>query len=400
MDSIKKNTKVAEFVVLLAMIMSLVALSIDAMLPALGQIGLDLGVTSENKTQLIISTIFLGMSFGIIFFGPYSDSFGRKKAVYLGISIFLIGCLVSMLADNFELMLFGRVLQGFGGASCRIVSLAMVRDRFSGNKMAKVMSLIMVIFVIVPALAPAIGQLILWIGHWRQIFGLFLVMGVTCILWMALRQEETLAPENKRAFSPKVILSGVLETIHHPVARAYTLAAGILFGSFIGYLSSSRQILQVQYELGEWFPLSFATLAITIGISSFLNSKLVMKFSMERLTTWALTYITVLSGLFLLGILLGYDDPSLAIFMTILILMFCGIGILFGNLNAMAVEPLGHIAGVANSVIGSIQTLISVGIGAYIGNQYDGTVKPLIAGFFVCSLMGLAIVLLTKKQKV
>ena len=392
----KRNISVPEFVALLALVMSMIALSIDAMLPALGEIATSLGVTDENRSQHIVSTIFLGMSFGVLFFGPFSDSFGRKKAIYLGVGFFLLGSVISLLAQEYEQMLFGRILQGFGGSSCRIVSLAMIRDRFSGNEMARITSLIMMIFVLVPALAPVIGQLILSLAHWRWIFVLFIAIGLLIIVWMYLRQEETLSMSNRREFSFKIIFEGARETIKHHLSLSYTVMAGLSFGAFIGYLSSSRQILQVQYGLGEWFPLSFAVLALAIGCSSFLNSRLVMKFSMLRLVIFAQAYILSISGTLLFFLNVGFE-PNIYQLMLALIMIFFGIGVLIGNLNAMAVEPLGHIAGIANSVIASIQTFVSVCIGAYIGSRYDGTVLPLISGFFLCSLPSLAVLLLISR---
>ncbi len=393
-DNNKLNQR--EFVALMALLMSLVALSIDAMLPALNQIGSSLGVVNKNDSQLIISTVFLGMSFGLMIYGPLSDSFGRKKSIYLGVSIFIAGSFLSMLATNFTMMLVGRFLQGFGAASCRVVSVAMIRDQFSGREMGKIMSLIMIVFVMVPALAPSLGQFILIFSQWRTIFGVLIILGALGIIWLWKRQPETLLVENRVAFSFSTILAGAKETIINPIARGYTIAAGLGFGAFVGYLSSAQQILQGQYKVGDSFAVYFGCLALAIGLSSFINSKLVMKLGMERLCKYALIIITLLSGSFYLYLFKTSGHPPLSFLMTYLALTFLCIGILFGNLNTLAVSPLGHIAGVANSVISSVQTLISVGFGAMIGLSYDGTVIPLVQGFFFLAIASLITIVFTQ----
>ncbi len=386
------------FVALMAFFMSFVALSIDAMLPALGQIAQDLQVANPNDVQLVISSIFLGMGLGLVFFGPLSDSYGRKIAIYLGMAVFMVGCVASILASTFEVMLFGRLLQGLGGAACRVVTLAMIRDRFEGNLMAKVMSFIMIIFILVPALAPSIGQLILYVADWRGIFVFMLILSVLSLVWLFLGQEETLAVERRRPFSLLAIAAGIRETVTNRLARGYTVVAGLIFGAFIGYLSSSQQILQVQYALGDTFALVFGCLALTIGFSSFANSRWVDRVGMEVLCRRALTILVGISALFLPISLFYQGHPPLAMFLVFLSSSFFCFGILFGNFNTLAVQSLGHIAGVANSVIGSLQTLISVILGGVIGSYYNGTVLPLVSGFFILGLCSLVMLIRLLRQ--
>ncbi len=375
------------------MIMSLLALAIDAMMPALGIIGTSLNVKDPNDNQAIISSVFLGMSMGLMLYGPISDSFGRKKAIYLGVFIFLIGDLVSLFAQDFTWMIIGRLLQGFGASACRVVSIAMIRDKFDGKEMAKVMSLIMMVFILVPALAPSFGQLILLFAPWQGIFMLLFFYGIAALLWLGLRQEETLIPENRIAFSYKNIKAGVIETLKHPIALPYTLAGGIMFGAFVGYLSTAQQILMVQYELGDLFSVVFGLLALAIGLSSYANSKLVMKVSMEKLCKVALYVLSITSILFFLFAYYYSGQPPLIAFMLYLSITFFCFGILLGNFNTLAVHPLGHIAGVANSVISTVSTFMSVLIGSIIGQLYDGTVLPLVMGFVGCGVITLVIVL-------
>lgn len=383
------NIGPTEFIILMAVLMSLMALAIDAMLPALDLIGLSLGVNNPNDNQLIISTLFLGMALGLMLYGPISDSYGRKITIYLGVGIFLIGDLISLLSEDFTFMIIGRLLQGFGAAACRVITIAMIRDRFDGPKMAKVMSLIMMVFIMVPVLAPSVGQVILLFSSWRAIFLLLLAYALVGSIWLHFRQPETLAKEKRLPFSLKVILQGIAETIKHPQSRTYTIAAGIMFGAFIGYLSSSQQILQNQYELGNAFSLYFGFLALAIGMASFANSKLVMLVSMEKLCVIALGIISVLSLLFYFYAKSFTGHPPLMAFMAYLSLTFFCFGVLFGNFNTLALHPLGHIAGVATSVISTLQTLLSVGVGYVVGQAYDGSVIPLVEGFLVCSTLTL-----------
>lgn len=388
-NSSKASTVHWSFVALMATLMSFVAFTIDAMLPALGQIGQDLNVTNPNDIQLVISSIFFGMGLGLIFFGPLSDSWGRKPVICMGMGIFILGCTISLFSQSFTTMIIGRLLQGLGAASSRVVTLAMIRDQFSGRAMAKVMSFIMILFILVPALAPSIGQAILLIASWRAIFLVLLSLSGLSVLWLILGQAETLVPEKRLPFSLTTIVSGMVETLKNKTSRTYTLAAGLAFGSFIGYLSSSQQIFQVQYQLGDKFALVFGCLALMIGLSSFTNSKLVDQYGMELLCKKALFFLVILSIIFAPICYFFVGKPPLFLLLLYLGLSFFSFGILFGNFNTLAVEPLGHIAGVASSVISSLQTLIAVTLGGFIGQSYNGTVIPLTIGFFVLGLSSL-----------
>ncbi|MDA8792001.1 multidrug effflux MFS transporter [Bacteriovoracaceae bacterium] len=388
----------SEFIALMALLMSMVALTIDAMLPVLSVVGNDLKVVNKNDVQQIISSVFLGMSLGILIFGPISDSFGRKVTIYFGLILFGLGCLISYLAESMEVMLLGRVMQGFGVASPRVVTLAMIRDLFSGQSMGKILSLVMMIFVLVPALAPFIGQLIVTFAHWRFIFIFFLFVALICGLWLMIRQPETLEKANRIPFEFKQIKNGVFETLINPISRYYTLISGLIFGSFVAYLSLSQQILQKQYALGDKFPQYFAMLALFIGFASFVNSKLLEHYSMELVTKICFLGIFILS--IPINVFLVFNDQliSLMPFIFYLGVTFLFIGILMGNLTSLAVQPLGHIAGVANSVIGSLMTLISGILGVIIGSFYEGTVFPLTLSFFVLSLISLFVLFLCLKK--
>jgi DHA1 family bicyclomycin/chloramphenicol resistance-like MFS transporter len=379
-----------EFVTLMALMMSLVALSIDAMLPALPAIGRDLGLTEQNDTQLVVGSLFLGLAFGQIVYGPLSDCIGRKPAIYGGIALFILGCLLSIAASSFAMMLAGRVLQGLGAAGPRIVTVALVRDQFEGRAMARIMSLVMAVFILVPALAPMIGQGILFIAHWRIIFAFFLLLAVVALIWFWARQPETLPAGQRVPFSWRGIGLAIREACLNRVAFGYTLAAGLIFGAFVGYLATAQQIFQVQYGLAERFPLYFAALALAIGSASYLNARLVMRLGMRPLSGWALKGLSLLSlGFFAIAFATGGLPPLWALMVYLLAAFFCS-GILFGNFNALAMEPLGHIAGVGAAVVGSLTTFISLFAGTLIGQAYNGTVLPLVGGFALLATASLA----------
>ena len=385
----ERHPSLPEFIILVALIISLVALSIDAMLPALPLIANDLGVTEMNDSQYVISVFFAGLAIGQILFGPMSDALGRRPAIIGGFALFSVGCLLSIYATSFEQMLLGRLLQGIGAAGPRIVSVALVRDQFKGREMARVMSFVMTIFILVPVFAPAVGQLVLMLADWRAIFMLFLVLVLIVVSWFYLRQPETLAVHNRIQFSVAQLLLDTVAIFRIRAALGYTLTMGFVFGAFIGYLSSSQQIFQLQYQLHELFPLYFGFLACAIGFASLLNARLVMRFGMRRLSRYALSGICLLSVPFYLYAWTQQGHPQIYLLMAYLLPLFFCFGILFGNLNALAMEPLGHIAGLGSALVGSISTLMSVLFGVLIANAYDQTVLPLVAGFALLGMAGM-----------
>ena len=365
--------------------MALTALSIDAMLPALPQISSDLGVPNPNDRQLIISLIFFGQAIGQLLFGPLSDKTGRKPAIYAGYTLFITGSLISLFATSFPMMLGGRGLQGIGISAPRAVSLALVRDRFEGRMMARVMSFAMTVFVLVPMIAPTLGQGILLLAGWRSIFGSFILFALITVLWFMLRIPETLALENRRPFSVKQIAYSSWEIVKIRPALGYTLTLGLIQGVFLGYLNSSQQIFQEQYGLGDLFPIYFAVISLSLGMASFLNARLVMRFGMQQLVRWALNAIFGFA-VFFLGycITLAGHPPLFGLIAYLMASFFC-VGILFGNMNALAMQPLGHLAGVGAAVVGSLSTLISTFLGTLIGRNYDGTILPFMIGMTVLS---------------
>ena len=373
--------RVGEFVPLIALLISLVALAIDAMLPALPAIGRDLGVVHRNDVQFVVTAVFLGLSMGQIVFGPLSDRIGRKPAIHAGLILFMAGCLMSIFARSFEMMIAGRVLQGIGVSAPRVVTMALVRDQYSGRQMARLMSFTMAVFIIVPTIAPALGQGIQYLAGWRAIFTAFFGVAAISFVWFAIRQPETLPAAGRRPFSPRSIGRAVVEVVKIRTALGYTIASGCVFAPFLAYLSTSQQIFQDVYGTGRLFPLYFGALAFVIGGGSIVNGRLVLKYGMRRLSRVAMTSATLASFAFW-GLAFAFGGvPPFWLFMAYLLFVFLSVGLLFGNLGALAMEPLGHMAGVGATVVASLSGIVSVPLGAYVGYSFDGTLYALIAAY-------------------
>lgn len=376
---------------LLALMMSFVAFSIDAILPALGLIGQDLNILNPNDNQQIITSIFLGLAIGQLLYGPLSDSIGRKKTIFIGFAFFFVGSALCLMAKDMTLMYSGRVLQGFGLSANRIVCIALIRDVYKSDEMAKVMSFIMTIFIIVPTLAPSLGQAILYFSTWKMIFISLLVFTTIVTVWFALKQEETLTIEKRQKFSFKRTSKAVVEIFSNKQSFNYTIISGLIFAAFMTYLNMSQQIFQDLYGKTETFPYYFALIALSIGLASFLNGRMVEKYGMVKIVKTSLYAVITLSGLFLFYIE-SYGNPPFVIFMICLIPIMFSVGFLFGNLNSIAMEPLGHIAGTGASVIGSVSTFISVPISAYVGSLYQDSIQPLIASFLILGIFSIFII--------
>ena len=376
-----------EFILLMAFLTSLVALSIDAMLPALDQIGAELNSKSNQQTYLIISIFFIGMAFGQVFFGPFADARGRRLTILVGLIIFLLGTLVCFLAQSIEILLLGRLIQAFGVSGPRIASMALVRDLYVGDKMARVMSFTTVIFILVPMVAPLIGQVVMLSFGWRHIFTVFAIVGAISGVWFFSRQKETLLRANRVKFNFSQFWQSVLWLIRQPAVMGPTLGMGLIFGAFLAYLSASQTIFQIIYDTGEYFPLLFATLAFAIGAASLFNGIMVVRLGMIKLIRVALL-MTFVFGLTLSVTTLIYNGiPPLWLFVSLMFFGFFFIGLLFGNLNSLAMVPLGHIAGVGAAFIGSISSLLAVPIATFINTFLTDDLLPIAFGFLAFGIL-------------
>ncbi|WP_370853039.1 multidrug effflux MFS transporter [Pararhizobium haloflavum] len=380
-----------EFIAFVAALMALNAMSIDIMLPGLQQIGESLGVADENSRQLVLSAYVLGFGVAQLFFGPLADRFGRRKPLLAGLAIYVICAALAAFAPSFGLLLALRFTQGIGAAATRVIAVTLVRDIYGGRQMAEIMSMVMMVFMVVPVIAPGMGQIIMIFGEWHMIFVAIALFGLAVIAWAVPRLPETLDPDYRRELSLLRIVEGFKIVLTNRTAVGYAFATASIFGALFGFLNSAQQIYVEIYGLGVWFPAVFAFVALFMALSSFLNSRLVGRFGMRRLSHTALLGFIAVCGLWLLVSLAG--TLPLWLFLTFFVAAMFQFGWIGANFNALAMEPLGHVAGTASSVLGFLQTAGGGIIGAMIGQLYNGTAVPMIAGFFTVSVLSLALVL-------
>lgn len=385
------------FIVLVALLTSLLAFGTDAMLPALPEIGAALGLDSDNRVQLIVSSFMLGTGLGQLFFGPFSDYRGRKPAILLGLSIFMAGCVVSLTAQSFEVMLAGRVLQGLGVAGPRTASMAMVRDLYKGREMARIMSFVMAVFILVPALAPLLGQVVMLTWGWRSIFVSFILFAMVAFFWMSFGQPET--HTERRRFSVADLWQATIAVFCSRQTMGFAIVAGLNFAAFVVYLSSAEQIFREIFHVGRLFPLYFAIMALAIGAASITNAKLVVRVGMHMLITRAISALVGFSLIYSIVLALFPAAESLWFFVGWGVLSFFSVGLVFGNVNALAMEPMGANAGIAAAIIGAVSTVLAVAIGVPLAQLYNGSTLPLVAGFVVLGLGCLMMIKVTPRAK-
>ncbi|TRL41953.1 MULTISPECIES: multidrug effflux MFS transporter [Rhizobium] len=389
----------AEFIGMMAMLMALNALAIDIMLPALQQIGEALRVENVNERQFIVSSYLFGFGFAQLLYGPISDRFGRRKPMIFGLALYIVCSFAIVAVPSFSGLLILRFIQGAGAASTRVVTVSIVRDVFGGRAMAEVMSLIMMVFMIVPIIAPGTGQVIMLGGNWHMIFLFIGIMAIAILVWMMLRLPETLAPEDVRPLTLSSIIDGFRIVLTNRMALCYTISATFIFGALFGFINSAQQVYVGIYGLGHWFPVAFAAVAAFMSFSSFLNSRLVGRFGMRRLSHGSLLAFIAITALWLFVQLVGPQPMPFLLFLSFFGLAMFMFGWIGANFNSLAMEPLGHVAGTASSVLGFMSTVGGAAIGALIGQAFNGTALPMVAGFFSVSLVGLVFVLIAEKGK-
>ena len=379
-----------EFIGLIAVLFATIAFSIDAMLPALPEIAAELSPEAPNAAQLILTSFVLGMGIGTLFAGPLSDAFGRRPVILAGAALYCVSALVAYAAPTLEGVLIARLLQGLGSAGPRVVSLALVRDLYKGREMARVVSFAMMIFTLVPAVAPFIGQGIIWVAGWRGIFLAFVVFSALSMLWFWLRQPETVPATARRPLRWQVLRAAFVEVLSHRVVVLSIAVQTLVFACLFATLSATQPILDVVYGEGERFPLWFALIAVVSGTASLINARLVVRLGMRRMVTVTLGAQVVFSAVMLAAKAAGVWPPALAFPAHLLWTtgVFFMVGLTIGNLNALGLEPVGHIAGMAASVMGAIATVASVVLAAPVGMMFDGTAYPLMGGVAVFALAG------------
>ncbi|SCX00147.1 Sulfonamide resistance protein [Agrobacterium rosae] len=386
-----------EFIGLAAALMALNALAIDIMLPGLQEIGASLGVDNENHRQYVISAYLLGFGISQLFYGPIADRFGRRKPMLFGLGIYILSSIAVIFVPSFAGLLVLRFIQGIGSAATRVITISIVRDIYGGRQMAEVMSLIMMVFMVVPVIAPGTGQIVLFFGDWHLIFGFMAAIAAIVTVWMYLRLPETLHPEDVRPLTVASVLQGFKIVLTNRVALCYTIASTVIFGALFGFINSAEQVYKGIYGLGAWFAAAFAGVALFMALSSFLNSRLVGHFGMRKLSHGSLIGFIVITFVWLMAQIFGPQPMPFFLFIVMFALAMFQFGLIGSNFNSLAMEPLGHVAGTASSVIGFMSTIGGSMIGAAIGQAFDGTALPMVGGFFIVSVVGLGFVLLGEK---
>ena len=380
-----------ELVLLLAALMSLMAFSIDSIMPALPALAAEFSPGAPSRAQLAISAFVLGTGIGQLFIGPFSDSFGRRPALVLGIGLFISGALAARWATSLDMLMLFRFVQGLGAASSRIVSQAVMRDLYSGRDQARIGSIVFTFFVVIPALAPLIGQWIVHIaGGWRALFAVYFGLGTVVLSWYLLRMPETLAPDRRRAFRLGPVFAAAWEVLRTPVALRYLIVASLAFGQLMAYINSAQQTFAEALGAGARFPVYFAAIALLSGISGFINARVVMRFGMRPLARLAFGSQALIATAFWAAWHWGLVEPlpveaRLGLFIVWSVTLFFMNGMTFGNITALAMEPLGHIAGTASAVVGALSTALAVAISVPVGLAFDGTPRALLLGVALCS---------------
>jgi DHA1 family bicyclomycin/chloramphenicol resistance-like MFS transporter len=388
-----------EFVTIVALLMALNAMAIDVILPALQQIGESLAVADENARQLPLTAYVVVFGVSQLVYGTISDRFGRRPVLLTGLAIYVVGCVGSAFSESFAMLLATRGLQGLGAGATRVIAIAVIRDTFGGRRMASVMSLAIMVFMAVPIIAPSVGQLILMFAGWRAILGFIASFGVVVTIWCYLRLPETLAPADKRELRIGPVVQAFRIVLSNRVAAGYALGTGLIFGCLFAYLNSAQQIFQGVYQIGAFFPLAFSSAALLIAVAAFTNSRLVERFGMRFLSHSALLVFALTSALLSLIAVLDEGHVPFWVFYAANLLTFTSFAFIGTNFHALAMDPLGHVAGTASSVVSSVQTVIGGVLGAAIGLAYDGSVLPLSLGFVAMSLASFAVIALTERSR-
>jgi DHA1 family bicyclomycin/chloramphenicol resistance-like MFS transporter len=386
-----------QFVALIAALMATNALAIDSMLPALGKISVSLGITADNERQWVVTSYLLGFGAAQIIYGTLADRYGRKPVIQAALAIYVAASLGVAFTHSFDTMMLLRVLQGLGAAGTRVLAVSVVRDCYEGRRMARVMSLSFLVFLGVPVLAPSIGQIIMLAFPWRGIFVALGIYGALILLWISRRLPETLNPADRRPIEFAGILAAARITLTNRVSVGYTLAMSLVLGGLFGFINSAQQVFTSVFHDARFFPLIFAVIAGAIAVASLLNARLVGRVGSRPISHAALFGFIAIAAIHAGVALSGHETIwSFAILQSAM--MFC-FGLMVGNFGAMAMEPLGHIAGSAASIQGCFSTLASALVGFFIGQNFNGTVVPLTLGFAVCSVAALGVVFVAERGR-
>lgn len=387
----------AEFVTLMAALMALTALAIDSMLPALQTIGAELGVNDPNHRQFVLTSFLIGLGIGALVHGPLSDRFGRRPILLSALVAYVVFAAGCGLAPTFDLLLASRFMLGFSAAAMSVLTISIVRDRYSGDNMAQLLSTIFIVFMIVPVIAPSVGQFILLFAHWRWIFLVLAAMGAALLLWSWKRLPETMQPQDAVPLQAGRLVREWWQIATHRSATSYMIAGALAQGGLFGYLNSGPQIFTDVFNAEDFFPTAFALVAVTMAAANFVNSRIVKRFGTRRVSQTALMAYIVFAGFQFLAA--EYMPQSMPLFLVALALNMSMIGLIGSNFGAIAMEPFGHVAGSASSFGTAARTLIAASIGGWIGLHYNGSAVPMAAGFFACGIVSLLLVLFAERGR-
>lgn len=386
-----------EFVAMMAATMSLQALAVDAMLPALGMIARDLGVSNPNHRQLVVGIFLVAAGFGSLLPGPLSDRYGRRRVLLVCFAGYIALSLGCALAPGFNTLIGLRMAQALASAGLTVLPAAIIRDRHAGDAMARMLSTVSMVFMIAPMVAPSIGQAVLLVAGWRTIFAVLAFMALVIGGWVAWRLPETMAVAHRQPIRPAQILTNMTRAATHPRTFGYTLGGSLTFGALLGYINSSQQLIAEHFGAGATFPLLFAGIAISMAGANFLNSRIVMLFGARRVSHGALL---VFLGLSVLQIVQAQGPhETLWQFIPVIALNACMLAFIGANFNSIAMQPFASIAGSASSVQAFLRMLIAASLGIVIGQAYDGTALPLGHAFLLCGLGALVLVLFSERGR-
>jgi DHA1 family bicyclomycin/chloramphenicol resistance-like MFS transporter len=392
-----KRPGTREMTAMLAGLMALNALAIDAMIPALPAIGRSLNVAQENDRQLVVIAYFLGFASTQLLWGPLADRFGRKPILAAGVTLYALFALLCAFAQTFPLLIAGRVAMGASAAVTRVLVVAMVRDLFEAEAMARVMSLVFMTFMLVPVLAPNIGQAILLVAPWQAIFVMLAAYAVAMLGWSWLRLPETLHPEFRRTLDWRPMAAAVWETLREPQSRGYTLAMTVSFSALVAYISSVQQIVFDAFQEPQFIGVVFAAIAAPMALASWLNSRVVGRFGLRRVGHSAAAAFAIITAIHAGIALLGHE--TLAIFIVLQGLTMASFAFTSSNLGTLAMEHMAPIAGTASSVQGVVGTVGAALVGFLIGQQFDGTPLPFLIGTAACAAGGFVLIVLTEPKR-
>lgn len=386
-----------ELVAMVAALSALNAFAIDVMLPALPDIGETFALTNDNDRQLVVIVYVAAFGMMQLVYGPLADAYGRRSVLVGALGAFVIGCVLSVIAPTFETLLAARVLQGLGAAATRVISVAVVRDLVEGRRMAQIMSMAMTVFMLVPIIAPGVGQLILMVAPWQWIFGALLIYALAILAWTLIRLPETLKPENVTPFRPKDIMGAYSACLRDRQFVGYMIASTFMSGALFGYITASEQLYVEAFGLGENFAFAFASIAITITVGTFVNSRIVMRYGMRRISHWAGILMTLCAALHVIVDAAGFN--SFYVFIALFGLTVLPFGMVGGNFNALAMEPMGRNAGSASALFGAMTAVGGATLAGLIARSFDGTALPFLIGFTILSVLMLATVFWVERGK-